>query len=85
MIIPYQSLAEETLHAVIESFVLREGTEYGLEDVDLTEKIIQVKRQLAQKTVVLVYSQLHETVNLLPADQFYQENNTDHTNEYIED
>ncbi len=70
MIIPYHSLAEETLNAVIEAYVLTEGTEYGLEDISLNEKIASVKQQLKTNTAILVFSELHQTVNILPADQF---------------
>lgn len=76
MIIPYQSLPEETLMAIIEAFVLQEGTEYGLDDVCLDEKILAVKQQLINKTAVLVFSELHQTVNILPADQFQQASDT---------
>ena len=72
MIIPLESLPSETLHAIIESFVLTEGTEYGLEDINLSEKILQVKQQLINNQAVLVYSELHQTVNILPAEQFKQ-------------
>jgi len=77
MIIPYQSLPEETLMAVIEAFVLQEGTEYGADDVSLAEKIAAVKQQLINKTAILVFSDLHQTVNILPADQFQQLSETD--------
>lgn len=70
MIIPFDTLPKETLNAIIENFVLREGTEYGSEDVALTDKIEQVQQQLKQGSALLVYSELHETVNILPADQF---------------
>lgn len=69
MIIPLDSLSTDTLNAIIESFVLTEGTEYGSEDIPLEEKMAQVKEQLVQKSAVLVYSELHQTVNILPADQ----------------
>lgn len=72
MIIPLDSLPRETLTAIIENFVLREGTEYGQEDVALADKIQQVQLQLKQGLAVLVYSELHETVNILPADQFIE-------------
>lgn len=72
MIIPLDSLPKETLAAIIENFVLREGTEYGQEDVALADKIQQVQLQLKQGLAVLVYSELHETVNILPADQFIE-------------
>ncbi|UUO24238.1 YheU family protein [Colwellia sp. M166] len=70
MIIALDQLPTETLNAIIENFVLREGTEYGSEDVSLTDKISQVHQQLKQGSALLVYSELHETVNILPAAQF---------------
>ncbi|MGB1262115.1 MAG: YheU family protein [Cognaticolwellia sp.] len=70
MIIPLEQIPTDTLHAIIENFVLREGTEYGSEDVSLQDKIAQVHQQLKQGSALLVYSELHETVNILPADQF---------------
>ncbi len=72
MIIPLDTLPKETLSAIIENFVLREGTEYGSEDVALSDKIQQVHQQLRQGSALLVYSELHETVNILPAEQFIE-------------
>jgi len=70
MIIPLDQLPHETLTAIIEGFILREGTEYGAEDVCKEAKISQVKKQLEQGSAVLVYSELHESINILPSDQF---------------
>lgn len=70
MIIPLEQLSNETLAAIIEDFILREGTEYGAEDISKQAKITQVKKQLEQGSAVLVYSELHESVNILPSDQF---------------
>lgn len=70
MIIPISSLSAEILHNIIANYVLQEGTEYGFEDVSLDDKIAQVHQQLLNGSAVLVYSELHETVNILPAEQF---------------
>lgn len=70
MIIPIAEINPDTLEAIIKEFVLTEGTEYGLEDVSLTDKIAQVKIQLQTGTAYLVYSELHESVNIVPAEQF---------------
>ncbi len=75
MIIPHQDLNPDTLNNIIKEFVLQEGTEYGAEDVSVDDKIEQVKQQLQHGSAVLVYSELHETVNIIPADQFKAENN----------
>ena len=73
MIIPIADLTQETLLNIIEGFVLREGTEYGEADVSLEEKVQQVLAQLRLGDVLLVYSELHENVNILPKELF-QEN-----------
>lgn len=64
MIIPYQQIDPETLDNLITSFVLREGTDYGDQEVPLTDKVEQVKQQLQSGVVVIVYSELYESVDL---------------------
>ena len=64
MIIPWQELEEDILTNIIESFVLREGTDYGLVEKTLSEKVADVKMQLQQGEIVIVWSELHETINL---------------------
>ena len=71
MIIPWQDLAPETLYNLIESFVLREGTDYGEQERSLEQKVNDVKRQLKSGDVVLVWSELHETVNIMPRNAFH--------------
>ena len=70
MLIPWQDLSPETLENLIESFVLREGTDYGEQERSLEQKVNDVKRQLKSGDVVLVWSELHETVNIMPRSQF---------------
>nr|WP_159464885.1 YheU family protein [Scandinavium goeteborgense] len=71
MIIPWQDLAPETLDSLMESFVLREGTDYGEHERSLEDKVADVKQQLKSGDVVLVWSELHETVNIMPRNQFH--------------
>jgi uncharacterized protein YheU (UPF0270 family) len=73
MIIPLEQLNEETLTAIIEDFILREGTDYGAIDISKADKIAQVKLQLKQGSAVIVYSELYESVNILPREQFNDE------------
>lgn len=79
MIIPYTDIAEDTLNNLIEYYVLREGTDYGEQEVVLTEKVAAVKRQLKSGEVVIVYSELHETVNLMPKQLFLQQQDEQHS------
>ena len=73
MIIPLEQLNQDTLYAIIEDFILREGTDYGAIDATKEDKIAQVKLQLTQGNAVLVYSELHDSVNILPREHFAQE------------
>ncbi len=70
MIVPWQDLAPETLDSLIESFVLREGTDYGEHERSLEQKVADVRSQLQRGEAVLVWSELHETVNIMPRTQF---------------
>tara|TARA_R110000868_G_scaffold1772_15_gene14151 strand:- start:120 stop:356 length:237 start_codon:yes stop_codon:yes gene_type:complete len=73
MIIPIQEVSHETLLNIIEGFVLKEGTEYGEHDVSLADKVTAVLAQLKSGEAYLVYSELHETVNIVPKNQLQQE------------
>ncbi|MDV6254158.1 YheU family protein [Vibrio sp. EA2] len=64
MVIPWQDIAPETLENLIREFVLREGTDYGSVEVSLQDKIDQVKLQLEKGEAVIVFSELHETVDI---------------------
>ncbi|KLU14870.1 MULTISPECIES: YheU family protein [Xenorhabdus] len=70
MIIPWQQLEADTLHNLIENFVLREGTDYGEQEKTLEQKVQDVKRQLERGEVLLVWSELHGTVNILSKAMF---------------
>jgi uncharacterized protein YheU (UPF0270 family) len=70
MLIPYQQLAPTTLEALIEAFVLREGTDYGDSELSLADKVAAVLRQIQQGDVVICYSEQEETVDLLTASDY---------------
>ena len=65
MIIPWQQLEPETLQNILEAYALREGTDYGEQEFSLDEKVTQLQQQLGNNELLLVYSELHDTVNLL--------------------
>lgn len=73
MIIPYTDISDDTLNNLIEYFVLREGTDYGEQEVELPQKVAMVKRQLKSGEVLIVYSELHESINLISKQQFLQQ------------
>jgi uncharacterized protein len=67
--IPFERLSADALLGVIEEYVTREGTEYGLNEVTLETKIAQVRRQLERGEVVVLFDARNETVNLARADE----------------
>lgn len=69
MIVPVEQISKEALYALVEGFVLREGTEYGDIDCALDDKVQQVLVQLTSGEALVVYSELHETVNIIPKAQ----------------
>lgn len=69
MKIPYEQLDKATLEALIEQFVLQEGTDYGEHEASMARKVADVKAQLQRGDAVIVYSELHESVNIVPKDQ----------------
>jgi uncharacterized protein YheU (UPF0270 family) len=62
--IPPASLSAEALRAVIESFVLREGTDYGAHEVSLEQKVAQVMRQLERGEARIVFDPRTRSVNI---------------------
>ena len=58
-------LEPDTLRAVIESFVLREGTDYGLHETSLEDKVAQVLRQLRRGEAQLTFDPATESVNIV--------------------
>lgn len=64
MIIPWQQLEEQTLYNVLDSFILREGTDYGERELSLEEKRARLLAQLKADKVVIVWSELHESLDI---------------------
>jgi uncharacterized protein len=58
-------LEPDTLRAVIESFVLREGTDYGEHEMSLEAKVAQVLLQLRRGEAHITYDPATESVNVV--------------------
>jgi uncharacterized protein YheU (UPF0270 family) len=73
VVVPHEQLGPEVLRAVIEDFITREGTDYGLHEHSLTQKHDAVLRQLQRGDAFIVFDGESESVTLLrredlPAD-----------------
>ena len=70
--VPHTELSKEALRGVAESFVLREGTDYGERDVSHDEKVAQVIRQLQRGEARIMFDPLDSSVTIVlvaPGDQ----------------
>ena len=70
MIVPWQQINADTLNHLLEEFASRDGTDYGAYETSLADKVSQLQLQLTQKQILVVYSELHESINIVPAEQF---------------
>ena len=65
IVIPHRELSESALRGVLDSFVLREGTDYGEREVSLDQKVAQVLRQLERGEAQIVFDATLETVDIV--------------------
>jgi uncharacterized protein len=65
VVVPYTELAADLLRAVVESFVLREGTDYGEKELSLDDKVARVINQLKRREVQIVFDPETESVSIV--------------------
>ena len=64
MNIPFQDLKVETLTAIIEEFISREGTDYGDHEISLEQKVQQVMNQLQRGKIVVTFGPESQSCDL---------------------
>lgn len=72
VIIPFEQLSPDALQGLIEDFVTRDGTDYGMDEVSLESRVEQVKRQLKNGSVVIGFDPAMESVSLLTRHDYDQ-------------
>lgn len=68
--VPSEVLSPEALDGIIDNFILREGTDYGAEEVARSTKIERVRRQIEKGDVKIVYDPNTESVTLMTEIQW---------------
>ena len=63
--VPYTELSAELLHAVVESFVLREGTDYGEKEYSLEDKVARVVAQLERGEAKILFDPESASVTIV--------------------
>lgn len=70
MQIPVDQLDEATLTRVVEEFISREGTDYGMHSPDLLVKVQAVLHKLKTGAAVLCFDEVSETCQILSREAF---------------
>jgi uncharacterized protein YheU (UPF0270 family) len=65
VVVPMSALPPETLRALVEEFVTRDGTDYGTYERSLEDKVRDVMRQLARDDARIVYDPASQTANIV--------------------
>ena len=68
MRVPHTELQPDTLIALIESFVAREGTDYGTVERTMESKIADVMRQLEDGRAFVTYDEASESASIVSRD-----------------
>jgi uncharacterized protein YheU (UPF0270 family) len=64
IVVPHTELPAETLRAVIEAFVLREGTDYGARELSLAQKVEHVMQQLERGTARILSEPESQSIDI---------------------
>jgi uncharacterized protein YheU (UPF0270 family) len=64
VLVPHTELSPEALRGVVESFVLREGTDYGTHEYSLEQKVSHVVRQLERGEARILFDPVTSSVQI---------------------
>jgi hypothetical protein len=71
--IPPEALSETSLHNLLIEFATRDGTDYGEHEVSLDVKIKQLRHQVLQQQVLILYHLPSEQITLARREQLARE------------
>jgi uncharacterized protein len=63
--VPHKELSRDALRGVVESFVLREGTDYGEREISFESKVADVMRQLEEGDATIVYDPDTDSIDIV--------------------
>ena len=73
MIIPYSELSEDALHALIEDFVTRDGTDYGEDEMSMQDKAAHLLALLKAGELLISYNEESHSCGLVTKDEVSSE------------
>jgi uncharacterized protein YheU (UPF0270 family) len=66
--VPPGRVEQDVLHALLEEFASRDGTDYGESERSLEAKVVELRTQLRAGVLCLVYDTVSEEWDLVPRD-----------------
>ncbi|BCD98464.1 YheU family protein [Marinagarivorans cellulosilyticus] len=70
MIIPPSKLDNDVLNNILEEFITREGTDYGLEELNLHEKVERLRPQIMNSEVLIVFDDKLQNIQLISKQDY---------------
>ena len=67
--VPPQSLQPEVLQALLEEYASRDGTDYGEQELPLSRKVSNLRRQIDEGVLRILFEVEGEHWDLVPAEQ----------------
>jgi uncharacterized protein len=70
--VPHSALSPSALEGLVEEFITREGTDYGLREFSLAQKRDSVLQQLTRGAVIIVFDLEAEATTLVTREELAQ-------------
>ncbi|MDA8962678.1 YheU family protein [Pseudomonadales bacterium] len=65
--IPYEQLSEQALTGVLEEYITREGTDYGMVERGVESQLDKARALLKSGKVIIVFDEVHERCQIVEA------------------
>jgi uncharacterized protein YheU (UPF0270 family) len=72
IIVPVDRLSTEALSGLIEEFVTRNGTDYGMRETSLDEKCTAIRKQLTNGQAKIICDPSSQTFNIVLSEDVQQ-------------
>ena len=69
VVIPYEQLSATALEGILEEFITREGTNYGIYEYTVKEQLAKAKLMLEQGKVSIVFDAFSERCHIIDERQ----------------
>jgi uncharacterized protein YheU (UPF0270 family) len=70
--VPLERVDAGVLNSMLEDYASRDGTDYGVRELELGEKVASLHAQLRSGSLAIVYDLASEQWDLLPQEQLEQ-------------